>query len=145
MEEQKSTLEKIIDAYKPLQIGNVKERRKVYHRRSFKISCQNLLDDFRATLGLEKDDIGVEYHPLGLDTISNYEKVGVIYELPLSPSVITLTSCKDTGEVSVLHLFLFLMSISISYTCVTFFINISTSYINHKNEPISIELTTKSD
>mmetsp|Transcript_29719 Transcript_29719/g.34060 ORF Transcript_29719/g.34060 Transcript_29719/m.34060 type:complete len:198 (-) Transcript_29719:283-876(-) len=40
----------------------------------------------------------LNFTPADYDTCKKYEKVSTIYELPLSPSVITLRECKETAE-----------------------------------------------
>ena len=67
--------------------------------------CANKLSDAETACSRSDGADGLEFSPIEYKQISKYEKVSMIYELPLSPSVITLTTCSDSSEVSYRHLF----------------------------------------
>ena len=71
-----------------------------YKQRSFKITCENLEEVTEASDaegGLSKSS---KYIPVDYDIVARYDKISTLYELPLSPSVISLTEEKETGKVS---------------------------------------------
>jgi hypothetical protein len=88
----------VLDALNPLKIGNIKERREYYRELNHSYVCENVKEETKAI----KDPY---YHPCEYRPKGVYEKVKIIYELPLSPSIITLTECKDTGMVGPLRNF----------------------------------------
>lgn len=85
----------------PLKIENVKERREYYKEKTKTKSCDNLNPDEKASLASDKvvHELGAKYSPNDYGSISKFELVSKIYELPLSPSVITLRNCQDSQEV----------------------------------------------
>lgn len=97
MEDRK---EVALDDLTPLKYANIKDRRDYYHESVMKQTCENIAEDPNAKLSSDTGFITVSYHPKDHDICSQYEKQSTIYELPLSPSIITLTKCQETGRVS---------------------------------------------
>jgi hypothetical protein len=85
MEDNKTKDDRCILA--PLKFENTYDRREHYRRKTFKIVCANFSEEIKC---YDHSDYAV-FRPLDSSIIKNYEVLSTIYELPLSPSVVTLT------------------------------------------------------
>jgi hypothetical protein len=74
----------------PLKIANIKERRDFYKQKSFSSKCETLFEDYKDVMISDGDYRCPPYLPNEYKRIQNYEDRKVLYELPLSPSIISL-------------------------------------------------------
>ena len=82
------------------KIDNFKTRREYYSNKAKDCICKNLVSDAKTTYSDENENLDTIYNPFSEEAMNKYEKVGVLFELPLSPSVINLVTCVDSDKVS---------------------------------------------